>query len=134
MEAIRTRVLEKGVPYIGSSAGTNVATVSINTTNDMPICLPPTFYAIQLVEFNINPHYVDAIENDKHRGETRAERINEFHHVNSTPVLGLREGSALLVDGNRATLLGHTTARLFKRNCEAEEFQPNADLSFLLSS
>jgi dipeptidase E len=85
IEAIRKRVLENGIPYMGSSAGTNVATLSIQTTNDMPITLPPTFYALQLVEFNINPHYLDPIQDNKHRGETREERINEFHHINSAP-------------------------------------------------
>lgn len=133
VEPIRSRVLEQGVPYIGSSAGTNVATLSIQTTNDMPIVLPPTFYALQLVEFNINPHYLDPIMNDKHRGETREERIKEFHHVNSAPVLGLREGSAALVDGDKMTLIGHTNARLFRRSEEPQEFEPNSDLSFLLS-
>ncbi|KAG5683914.1 hypothetical protein PVAND_013172 [Polypedilum vanderplanki] len=132
IDPIRSRV-ENGMPYIGSSAGTNVSTVSINTTNDMPICLPPTFYALQLIGFNINPHYLDPIEGDKHRGETRAERINEFHHINSTNVLGLREGSALLVDDDKATLIGFTSARLFRQNQEPEEFSPNSDMSFLLS-
>lgn len=134
VEAIRSRVLDNGIPYIGSSAGSNVATVSINTTNDMPITLPPTFYALQMVEFNINPHYLDAVEGDTHRGETRADRIKEFHHMNSSPVLGLREGSALLVNGDNAKIIGHKPARLFRRNQEPEEFQPEADLSFLLSS
>ncbi|CAG9802144.1 unnamed protein product [Chironomus riparius] len=134
VEAIRSRVLDNGIPYIGSSAGTNVATVSINTTNDMPIVLPPTFYALQLLDFNINPHYLDPITDDKHRGETRAQRINEFHHINSSPVLGLREGSALLVDGDNATLIGHTKAILFCRNEDPQEFEPDSDLSFLVSS
>lgn len=125
--------MEKGIPYIGSSAGTNVATVSIHTTNDMPICLPPTYYALQLVEFNINPHYLDPIQDDKHRGETREERINEFHHINSAPVLGLREGSALLISGDNAKLVGHTNARLFTRGEDPREFEPDSDLSFLLA-
>lgn len=85
IEPIRKRVLEHGIPYIGSSAGTNVATLSIQTTNDMPIILPPTFYALQLINLNINPHYLDPIPDNRHRGETREERIMEFHHVNSAP-------------------------------------------------
>lgn len=134
VEAIRQRVLEHGIPYIGSSAGTNVSTVSIHTTNDMPIALPPTFYALQLVEININPHYLDPEADNKHQGETREQRIMEFHHLNSAPVLGLREGSALLVDGDKAKLIGHTKARLFRRNQDPVEYEVDADLSFLLSS
>lgn len=134
VEPIRQRVLDHGIPYIGSSAGTNVATVSIQTTNDMPISLPPTFYALQLVEFNINPHYLDPVANNEHQGETREQRITEFHHINSAAVLGLREGSALLVDGNNAKLIGYTNARLFRRNQEPAEYEKDADLSFLLSS
>ena len=133
VETIRSRVLDEGLPYIGSSAGTNVATHSIHTTNDMPITLPPTFYALQLVPFNINPHYLDPEPEGKHKGETREERIQEFHHLNSNPVLGLREGSALLVDGDNATLVGHTPARLFQQGQEPQEFQTGADFSFLFN-
>lgn len=131
VEAIRSRVLDGGVCYIGSSAGTNVATASIHTTNDMPIILPPTFYALQLTPFNINPHYLDPDTDGKHKGESREERIQEFHHVNSNPVLGLREGSALLVDDNQATLVGHTPARLFQRGQDPKEFPVGTDFSFL---
>lgn len=131
VEAIRSRVMDNGIPYIGSSAGTNVATHSIHTTNDMPIILPPTFYALQLTPFNINPHYLDPDTDGKHKGETREERIVEFHHLNSNPVLGLREGSALLVDDDNATLVGHTPARLFQRAQEPQEFPIDTDFSFL---
>jgi dipeptidase E len=131
VEAIRSRVLEDGIPYIGSSAGTNVATASINTTNDMPIILPPTFYALQLTPFNINPHYLDPEPSGTHKGETREQRIEEFHHLNSNPVLGLREGSALLVDGDSATLVGHTPARFFQRGQPPHEFPVGTDFSFL---
>ncbi|XP_055610762.1 probable alpha-aspartyl dipeptidase isoform X2 [Uranotaenia lowii] len=132
IEPIRERVMNHHIPYIGSSAGTNVATRSIQTTNDMPIIYPPSFDGLRLVPFNINPHYLDPEEGGKHKGETREERISQFHELNDAPVLGLREGCTMVVDGEKATLIGSYGARLFRKGREPEELKIGADVSFLL--
>lgn len=125
LDPIRQRV-RNGAPYIGSSAGTNVATPTIRTTNDMPIVQPPSFDALGLVPFQINPHYLDPDPSTTHKGETREERIREFHEENATPVVGLREGSALWVEDGRPTLLGGKTARWFRRGETPIELQPGS--------
>ena len=122
LDAIRARVAN-GMPYIGSSAGTNVATPSIRTTNDMPIVYPPSFDALGLVPFQINPHYLDPDPESTHHGETREERIREFHEENDTPVVGLREGSMLAVRDGAVTLVGSKPARIFRQGQEPLEVQ-----------
>ena len=131
VEPIRRRVLA-GRPYIGTSAGSNVACPSINTTNDMPIVQPPSFAALNLVPFNINPHYLDPIPGSTHMGETREERIAEFHEVHKRPVVGLREGAWLVVDDATVTLEGSSGARLFRRGQPPREYPSGSRLDFLL--
>lgn len=131
VSAIRDRVT-KGLPYIGTSAGSNVAGLTIGTTNDMPIVYPPSFDALALVPFNINPHYLDPDAHSTHKGETRETRINEFHIFNSQPVVGLREGAWLEVSDETATLRGQVGARLFRRGMPPEEYGPGERLDWLL--
>ena len=129
LPAIRDRV-RQGMPYLGSSAGTVIAAPTLQTTNDMPIVRPGSFRSLGLVPFQINCHYLDADPDSAHMGETREDRLREYHEENHTPVVGLREGSWLEVEspGPRATasvtLAGPKPARLFRRGIEAVEIPP----------
>ncbi|NLP57981.1 dipeptidase PepE [Lutibacter sp. B1] len=125
-------VVENGVPYFGTSAGSNITGLTMQTTNDMPIIFPPSFSTLGFLNFNINPHYLDPDPDSKHMGETRETRINEFHTINKIPVLGIREGSWLLVTGTKVVLKGKLNARLFEQNKSAKELPPDTDLSFLM--
>lgn len=128
---VRERVAQ-GMPYIGSSAGSNVACPTIRTTNDMPIVQPPSFDAIGLVSFQINPHYLDPDPNSKHMGETREERILQFLEENDTPVVGLREGAILRIEKGETILRGTTGARVFRKGLEPIETLPGAHLNSFL--
>jgi dipeptidase E len=114
MPLIRERV-RRGMLYIGSSAGTIITCPTIRTTNDMPIVEPPSLTSLGLVHYQINPHYVDADPNSTHKGETREERLLQFHEENATPVVGLREGTMLRVTDGSTTLVGDKPARVFRR-------------------
>jgi dipeptidase E len=128
---LRRRVWE-GMPYIGSSAGSNVAGETIRSTNDMPVVEPPTLSALGIVPFCMNPHYLDPDPTSTHKGETREERIAQFHEENEQPVVGLREGAILRVEGKTVSLRGIARMRLFRRGESPEEFEPGARLDFLL--
>ena len=131
MRAIRNRV-KAGVPYVGWSAGSNVACPAISTTNDMPIVEPATFTAAGLVPFQINPHYTDA-HPDGHAGETREQRLLEYVEANPCmTVAGLREGCILRVEDGRIELIGERPMRIFRKGLAPYEVRPGDDLNFLL--
>ncbi|WP_338696034.1 dipeptidase PepE [Streptomyces sp. Q6] len=126
------KAVRAGLPYMGASAGTNMAAPTLRTTNDMPIVQPPSFEALGLVPFQINPHYLDPDPSSTHKGETREERLTEFLEENDVPVLGLREGSWLRVADARASVEGAHPARLFRRGAEPQELAAGSDVSELL--
>ena len=121
--------INKGTPYLGTSAGSNICGLTMGTTNDMPIIYPPSFRTFGFVSFNINPHYLDPDTNSTHMGETRETRINEFHKFNPQAVLGLREGSWLYVNGDSIKLKGNLTARLFTQNNKPIELETETELN-----
>jgi dipeptidase E len=123
--------VKNGTPYLGTSAGSNICGLTMQTTNDMPIIYPPSFKTLGLIPFNLNPHYLDSETQSKHMGETRETRISEFHSFYSIPVVGLREGSWLEVKGDTIILKGKLSARLFRQNQNPVEMENESDLSFL---
>ncbi len=129
IEVIRERVRD-GMPYMGVSAGTNMACPTLMTTNDMPIVRPPSFEALGLIPYQINPHYFsgdtyvpDGEGYRQHFGETRDDRIREYHEMNSTPVVGLREGSLIRIEHDGHRLIG-AGARLFSRGLAPQDIEP----------
>lgn len=122
--------IENGTPYLGTSAGSNICGINMKNTNDMPIVYPPNFTTLGVIPFNLNAHYLNPIIGSKHMGETRETRIKEFHVFNETPVLGLREGSWLEVLGDKITLQGILTARLFVQNQIPIELESRSEVVF----
>ena len=140
IEIIRRKVLNNGIPYAGVSAGANVACPTMQTTNDMPIDLVPSFETFGIVPFQINPHYHPGgiwwKENDElreHFGETRKRRIEEFHNFNDTPVIGLYEGSFLICNENEIELQGNKAAIIIK-GAEIKTISPNKKMNYDLST
>jgi len=131
MKAVREKVIT-GTPFVGWSAGANVACPTLRTTNDMPIINPVAFETFHLVPFQINPHYLDA-NPEGHAGETREQRIQEFLEINpGVTVVGLREGTMLRRENVELRLIGSRTARIFKKGEIPVELSESDDLSFLL--
>ncbi len=130
LEPLKT-VIKNGTPYLGTSAGSNICGLTMNTTNDMPIVYPPSFKTLGIVPFNINPHYLDPIKGSTHMGETRETRIKEFHQFNTQPVIGIREGSWIEIKNTSITLKGDLCARIFEYNKSPYEIETNSDLLFL---
>ena len=120
-------VVEKGTPYFGTSAGSNICGPTMQTTNDMPVSFPPSYTTFGFIDYNINPHYLDPEPNSTHKGETRETRIFEYHIFNNTPVLGIREGNWLRVIGEKIFLCGKLTTRLFQQKKKPIEL-PSGEL------
>jgi dipeptidase E len=125
LDVIRARV-EAGMPYVGSSAGSVVTCPTIRTTNDMPIVEPPSLTSLGLIPFQLNCHYIDADPSSTHMGETREVRLLEFHEENETPVVGIREGSMLLLENGTITLKGTTGGKIFRRGEMPFEIAPGS--------
>lgn len=118
--------IENGTSYLGTSAGSNIAGLTMQTTNDMPIVYPPSYTCLGSIPLNINVHYLDPDLTSKHKGETRETRIKEFHTYNNIPVIGLREGSWLEVKGDSISLQGSLSARWFQQDNPTIEIEAGA--------
>ena len=127
LDPIRRKVKD-GAPYIGSSAGSNVAGPTIKTTKDMPIVQPRSFDSLGLVPFQISPHFQDPDPNSTHMGETQEERILQFLEENQTPVVGIREGAWLVCENSAVTLKGDAGARIFRRGEAPVEAKPGDNI------
>ena len=127
MLALKENV-QNGKPYLGTSAGSNIGGLNMKTTNDMPIVYPPSFECMGLIPFNLNPHYLDPNPDLKHNGETRETRIQEFLTQNDTKVVGLREGNWIRKIGNRITVEGNETTRIFENDKEPYEIMSGTEL------
>lgn len=123
VDPIRARV-RAGLPYIGSSAGSNVAGPNILTTNDWNVVGLATFEALGLVPFNINPHYLETDPVMAPGSETRDERIREYHVLWRNPVVGIEEGTLLRIEDGRVTVLGRGRVKVFKRGREPRWCRP----------
>jgi dipeptidase E len=134
LEIIKEKV-QNGTPYIGWSAGANISGLTISTTNDMPIIQPKSFKALGFLPFQINPHYINQNPQNFH-GETRDQRLEEFVKLNrEVPVVGLPEGTSLLLSENKLTYSGFVPGVLFSSKgdtVERKEIASDTDLSFLL--
>ncbi len=130
LEPLKKAIL-LGTPYLGTSAGSNICGLTMQTTNDMPIVYPPSFKTLGVFPFNINAHYLDPDPNSTHKGETRETRIKEFHTINPQPVVGLREGSWLRINGKEIVLEGNLTARIFEQNKTPYELESGSSLNEL---
>lgn len=122
------QTVESGIPYLGTSAGSNIGGLNMKTTNDMPIVYPPSFECMGLVPFNLNPHYLDPNPDLKHNGETRETRIQEFLTQNGTKVIGLREGNWIRRIGNRITIEGTESTRIFEKGIDPYEVRSGTEL------
>ena len=124
--------INSGIPYLGTSAGSNICGMTIGTTNDIPIVHVKSLEALGIIDFNINPHYLDPIDGFEHMGESRETRINEFHKFNVQFVIGLREGSYLQVEGDDIYLKGLKHAVIFKKENEKFEIESGFNLKNII--